>query len=67
MVGADDCCYLQYDLSDGQAIVLVFQNINDLDGCHISLDMYKANLGPVDVAIAERIASKFNGHPLSGV
>ena len=54
--------YLQYELSDGAgARVVVFEDENDRDGCHISLDMYRANLGPVDDSVLARIAAKFRG------
>ncbi|MCL6517378.1 hypothetical protein [Alicyclobacillus sp.] len=53
--------YLEYELSDGTRVMLAFGNINDRDGCHISLDMYKVQLGPVDMAVLRRVAGKFNG------
>lgn len=54
--------YLQYELSDGAGPrVVMFGDINDRDGCHISLDMYRANLGPVDLEVLARIAAKFHG------
>ncbi len=36
--------YLEYELSDSTRVLLQFNNINDRDGCHISLDMYKTQL-----------------------
>lgn len=61
----DERALLQYELSDGGTVVLAFHNLNDLDGCHISLDMYKANLGPVDRVVLARIAAKFQGEVLT--
>ncbi|MBX5437522.1 MAG: hypothetical protein IRZ33_09955 [Alicyclobacillaceae bacterium] len=56
-----DQYYLEYELSDGTRVILVFDNINDRDGCHISLEMYKANLGPVTGEVLDRVSAKFNG------
>ncbi len=58
---AVDAYYLEYELADGLRVVLQFPNENDRDGCHISLDMYKAQLGPVDEPVLSRILGKFNG------
>ncbi|QQE79419.1 hypothetical protein [Alicyclobacillus sp. SO9] len=52
---------LEYKLSDETQVFLRFNNINDRDGCHISLDMYKAQLGPVTQAVLQRILNKFSG------
>ncbi|MCL6444794.1 MAG: hypothetical protein K6T83_15295 [Alicyclobacillus sp.] len=59
--GNDERCYLAYELSDGTRVMLRFPNMNDMDGCHISLDMYKAQLGPVDSEVLQRILNKFHG------
>ncbi|GMA57111.1 hypothetical protein C7445_107144 [Alicyclobacillus sacchari] len=56
-----DTYYLEYELSDGQRVILAFDEENDRDGCHISLDMYKAQLGPVTEDVFSRIVNKFNG------
>jgi hypothetical protein len=64
-VPEDEIAYLEYELSDGRRVMLAFSNINDRDGCHISLDMYKAQLGPVDDAVLQRILGKFNGRVIS--
>ena len=61
----DDTSYLEYQLSDGKFVMLAFENINNRDGCHISLDMYKAQLGPVTDEVLERILGKFRGWILS--
>ncbi|EJY56911.1 hypothetical protein URH17368_0338 [Alicyclobacillus hesperidum URH17-3-68] len=53
--------YLEYELSDGQRVILAFDEENDRDGCHISLDMYKAQLGPVTEEVLSRIVNKFHG------
>lgn len=60
-----DLCYLEYELTDGTRKILRFGNMNDMDGCHISLDMYKVQLGPVDETVLERILAKFNGEVVS--
>ncbi|MDP9729762.1 hypothetical protein FY534_00700 [Alicyclobacillus sp. TC] len=59
--------FLQYQLSDDRVVMLQFSNINDRDGCHISLDMYKAQLGPVTQAVMERILAKFQGTVWGGL
>ncbi|MCL6454563.1 MAG: hypothetical protein K6T78_13240 [Alicyclobacillus sp.] len=56
--------YLEYELSDGQRVFLQFADENDRDGCHISLDFYKAQLGAVDEEVLERILAKFHGQRL---
>lgn len=53
--------YLEYELFDSTRVILVFETINDRDGCYISLDMYKAQLGPVTEEVLTRILNKFNG------
>lgn len=53
--------FLEYELADDRHVLLKFQHINDRDGCHISLDMYKANLGPVTEEVITRISDKFSG------
>lgn len=53
--------YLEYDLDTGNRVMLAFGNEDDRDGCHISLDMYKSNLGPVDEQVLHRIVGKFQG------
>ncbi|MCL6633504.1 MAG: hypothetical protein K6T63_12840 [Alicyclobacillus herbarius] len=57
----DETAYLEYELSDGRRVMLAFANINDRDGCHISLDMYKVQLGPIDDEVLHRILGKFHG------
>lgn len=57
--------YLEYQLTDGESLILGFDDENDRDGCHISLDMYKGQLGPVDEAVLQRILGKFNGEVVS--
>ncbi len=64
-VGSSDTYYLEYELVDGQRVILKFDNENDRDGCHISLDMYKVQLGPVDMSVLENIALKFGGQLVS--
>lgn len=54
--------YLEYELNDGKRVMLTFDNLNNRDGCHISLDMYKVQLGPIDDAVLARILGKFSGH-----
>jgi hypothetical protein len=60
-LATDDTSYLEYELADGQRVILKFDNINDRDGCHISLDMYKVQLGPVDEGVLAGILTKFKG------
>ncbi len=57
----NDKAYLEYELSDGRRVMLAFHNIDDRDGCYISLDMYKGQLGPVTDEVLERILGKFRG------
>jgi hypothetical protein len=62
LVSGQDAYYLEYELSDGRRVVLKFADENDRDGCHISLDMYRVQLGPVDEEVIEQIAlKKFHG------
>lgn len=56
-----DTYYLEYELSDFRRVILAFSNENDRDGCHISLEMYKHQLGPVDTDVLNRILAKFTG------
>lgn len=56
-----DTYYLEYQTSDNTHLFLSFQNENDRDGCHISLDMYKSQLGTVDMAVLHGILIKFQG------
>lgn len=58
---ADTPYYLQYELTSGELVMLTFTEEDDRDGCHISLDMYKANLGAVDHDVLHRIMEKFRG------
>jgi len=60
-MGAAGESYLEYELSDGKLVMLVFDHLNNRDGCHISLDMYKVQLGPVDDDVLGRVLTKFNG------
>jgi hypothetical protein len=60
-VGSPEAYYLEYELFDGNRVILKFDNENDRDGCHISLDMYKVQLGPVDMSVLEGITMKFGG------
>lgn len=57
----DSQFYLQYELSSGELVMLMFQTEDDRDGCHISLDMYKSNLGPLYSTALERMLGKFDG------
>lgn len=56
--------YLEYELDGGERVILSFDDLNNRDGCHISLDMYKGQLGPVDKAVMQRILAKFKGEIL---
>jgi len=62
---ANDTYYLEYQLTDGQRVMLAFNDINDRDGCHISLDLYKAQIGPIDGDVLRQISDKFHGRLLS--
>lgn len=57
--------YLEYQLTSGARVIMGFADENDRDGCHISLDMYKGQLGPVDDEVLNRILRKFKGEILS--
>jgi hypothetical protein len=57
----NESSYLEYELSDTSRVILVFETLNNRDGCYISLDMYKAQLGPVTKDVLQRILLKFNG------
>lgn len=57
--------FLEYQLSDETHVLLQFSNINDRDGCHISLDMYKAQLGPITETVLATMLQKFNGKRVS--
>ncbi len=57
----DETAFLEYELSDGRQVILGFHNINDRDGCYISLDMYKVQLGPITDEVLARILGKFKG------
>jgi hypothetical protein len=59
-----DKYYLEYEIDNGARIILAFDEENDRDGCHISLDMYKAQLGPVTEDVFTRIREKFRGEIL---
>lgn len=63
----EEIYYLEYELSTGERKMLRFNNLNDRDGCYISLDMYKAQLGPVTDEVFHRIVHKFHGEPLSAI
>lgn len=53
--------YLEYVTVDNDRVFMKFSSENERDGCHISLDMYKSQLGPVDMSVLERILNKFDG------
>jgi hypothetical protein len=61
----EDKAYLEYELSNGKRVMLAFHNIDNRDGCYISLDMYKGQLGPVTDEVLNRILGKFEGWVLS--
>jgi hypothetical protein len=65
VMGNTDKAYLEYELSDGTFVILQFDDENQRDGCHISLDMYKVHLGAVDDEVLERIVKKFQGQILT--
>lgn len=56
---------LTYVLEDGREAAASFANINDRDGCDISLEMYRVNLGPITQEVWDRIVGKFNGMQLA--
>lgn len=53
-----------FQLANGEEVAAAFQNINDLDGCEISLAMYRSNLGDITREVWERIVGKFSGRLL---
>jgi hypothetical protein len=55
---------LTYELDDGRQVAARFYDINDRDGCEISLGMYRANLGPITEEVWERIVQKFRGEKI---
>lgn len=57
---------LTFTLADGKQVAARFQDINDRDGCDISLHMYESNLGPVGVEVWERMLRTFHGEWLHG-
>ncbi len=56
-----ETAYLEYELDDGRRVMLAFSNIDNRDGCDISLGMYKAQLGPITDEVLARILGKFSG------
>lgn len=58
---SNELYYLEYVTADDERVFMSFDNENDRDGCHISLDMYKSQLGPVDMDVLSRILVKFRG------
>lgn len=58
---SNELYYLEYVTADDERVFMGFDNENDRDGCHISLDMYKSQLGPVDMDVLSRILVKFRG------
>lgn len=56
-----DKYYLEYEVDTGERVIVEFEDENDRDGFHISLDMYKAQLGPVTMEVFTRIREKFRG------
>ncbi|BCJ87044.1 hypothetical protein [Effusibacillus dendaii] len=63
MTGSD--YVLTYQLHDGAEVAASFGDINDRDGCDISLGMYQINLGPITQEVWERIVAKFKGKLLA--
>jgi len=61
----NEAFYVSYKLDDDREAVAKFANVNDRDGCWISLDMYKMNLGPISEAVWKQIVGKFSGTVLS--
>ncbi|GIM47897.1 hypothetical protein DNHGIG_34460 [Collibacillus ludicampi] len=59
-----DTYILTYELEDGRQVAARFLDINDRDGCDISLGMYRMNLGPITEEVWIRIVHKFNGELL---
>lgn len=58
--------YLEYSLANEEHVLLRFSDINQRDGCYISLDMYKAQLGPITLDVLENICKKFSGERMEG-
>ena len=58
---AEEDYILTFALDDGREVAASFKNMNDRDGCDISLDMYRVNLGPITQEVWERIVRKSNG------
>jgi hypothetical protein len=58
---AQEDYFLTYILDDDREVAAKFADINDRDGCHISLDMYKVNLGPITEEVWRKIVGKFKG------
>ncbi|MBX6396021.1 MAG: hypothetical protein IRY98_09965 [Alicyclobacillaceae bacterium] len=56
-----DYYYLTYELADGRVGAARFGSEEDRDGCHISLDLYRANLGPVDDEVFARMVQRHQG------
>lgn len=62
---AEETYFFTYVLEDGREAAASFRNINDRDGCDISLEMYRMNLGPITREVWEKMVAKFNGIVLS--
>jgi hypothetical protein len=60
-VSGEEVYYLAYPLSDGSIGSARFFDINDRDGCHISLDMYRSNLGEVTREVFLRYVDRHGG------
>lgn len=56
--------YLTYTLMDGSVGAARFETEEDRDGCHISLDLYRVNLGPVDDGVFARMVLRHRGRVL---
>lgn len=57
----EETYYLEYVTADEERVFLKFADENNRDGCHISLDMYKVQLGPVTMDVLLGILKKFKG------
>ncbi|MDI3257468.1 MAG: hypothetical protein QJR01_07045 [Kyrpidia sp.] len=55
---------MTYELADGAVAAARFSAEEDRDGCHISLDLYRANLGPVDGEVFARMVRRHRGSVL---
>jgi hypothetical protein len=64
---ADETAYLEFELADGRRVLLAFPNINDRDGCEMSLEMHQIYIGPVDEQALRTVLQKFNGRVLGGL